>query len=144
MILDVFPKPFFYIKKGLNCASLFNQIGQRICVPAVNNNIATTASPATCSTNNFYFVQSTDSCNSISAIFSITTANLQSLNPGLNCLTLPFGQRICVPSLNNVVTPAPINCPNTYTIFSGDSCANIAGAFRTTIAGLQQLNPSKL
>ena len=67
--------------KGLNCANIIASIGQRICVPAVNNNIATTASPGT-------------------------------------------------------------NCVNFYTIFSGDTCDNIAGAFRTTVTGLQQLNPS--
>ena len=115
-------------------------MGQRICVPYVNNNIVTTATPASCSTGNFYFVASTDSCTSISSIFSITTANLQLLNPSLNCLALPVGQRICVPFLNTV-TSSPTTCPNFYTIFSGDTCTNIAGAFQTTIAGLQQLNP---
>ena len=62
----------------------------------------------------------------------------------LNCVTLPIGQRICVPSVNNNVAPSPTTCSTGffYTIFSGDTCANIAGAFRTTVAGLQQLNPS--
>jgi hypothetical protein len=68
---------------------------------------------------------------------------------GLNCASLPIGQRICVPSVNNnnnqftTASPFPSNCQNFYTIFSGDTCTNIAGAFRTTIAGLQQLNPGK-
>ena len=91
----------------------------------MNNNIVTTASPvSTCSTNNFYFVQSTDTCSSISAFFGLTTANLQFLNPGLNCLALPIGQRICVPAINNnvVTTASPATACSTnnfYTIFSG-------------------------
>ena len=62
---------------------------------------------------------------------------------GLNCASLQIGQRICVPIVNNnVVTPTPgVTCSNFYTIFQGDTCDNIAGAFRTSIAGLQQLNP---
>ena len=65
----------------------------------------------------------------------------------MNCNSLPIGQRICVPAVNNniVTTASPINnCPNFYTIFSGDTCTNIAAAFRTTVAGLQALNPGKI
>ena len=116
-------------------------IGQRICVPAVNNNVVTTALPPTaCSTGNFYVITSFDSCTSIGTTFGTTGTTIQQLNPNLNCVSLPLpaGQRICVPNNSNVQN----TCTNFYTIFSGDTCINIAGAFRTTIAGLQQLNPS--
>ena len=121
----------------LNCASLV--AGQRICVPYVNNNIVT-PSPNTCS--NFYTIFSGDTCNNIAGAFRTTTANLQALNPGLNCQSLSIGQRICVPTVNNNITPQVV-CANFYTIFSGDTCNNIAGAFRTTTANLVTLNPGK-
>ena len=123
----------------MSCNNL--PIGQRICVPFVNNNVITTASPSTCSTGNSYVIASFDSCTSIGTTFGTTATIIQQLNPTLNCfsLPLPLNQRICVPNSNNV----QLTCSNFYTIFSGDTCANIAGAFRTTIAGLQQLNPGK-
>ncbi len=75
----------------------------------------------------------------------IKTIIFKLLKKGLNCAALPIGSRICVPSVNNNNIINPQSACNTgffYTIFSGDTCANIAGAFRITVAGLQQLNPS--
>ena len=64
---------------------------------------------------------------------------------GLNCAALTVGQRLCVPSVNNNnnVNPFVATCStgNFYTVFSGDTCDNIAGAFRTTTTFLIQLNP---
>ena len=69
---------------------------------------------------------------------------------GLNCAGLIVGQRLCVPSVsnnnnNNNVNPSQTTCStgNFYTVFSGDTCDNIAGAFRTTSQFLIQLNPGK-
>ena len=59
---------------------------------------------------------------------------------------MQVGQRLCVPNVNtNLILPVPIvptaTCTsNFYTIFSGDTCTNIAAAFRTTVANLQQVN----
>ena len=136
------------LNPSLNCAFSL-PAGTQICVPFVNNNIiSTTASPiinaATCATNNFYTIFSGDICDNIAGAFKTTTATLLQLNPGLNCAALSVGQRICVPSVSSSSGFQPIQtvcANNVYTVFSGDTCDNIAGAFRTTTALLVQLNP---
>jgi peptidoglycan DL-endopeptidase LytF len=101
---------------------------------------------------NFYTINTADTCDNIAAAFRTTTSNLQLLNPSLNCANLPpitAGSQICVPYVNNnimsttSVSPVSATCTtNTfYTIFSGDICDNIAGAFKTTTQNLLQLNP---
>ena len=125
------------LNPSLNCAS--PATGQQICVPYVNNNIVTPSPTTTCS--NFYTVFSGDTCDNIAGAFRTTTANLLTLNPGLNCQSLSIGQRLCVPAVNNNNISPQVVCANFYTIFSGDTCDNIAGAFRTTTAFLLQLNP---
>lgn len=117
-------------------------IGQKICVPSVN--IVTTISPTvTCSTGNTYVINSFDSCTSIGTQFGTTGIIIQQLNSNLNCFSLPLpaGQRICVPSTSNIQRTCSTG--NFYTLFSGDTCENVAGAFRTTVSILQQLNIGK-
>ena len=139
---------FKKLNPGLNCNNL--QVGQKLCVPSVNNNnnngFIPIVTPSTTTCTNFYTVFSGDSCQNIAGAFKTTIDGLQSLNPSLNCASLQVGSRICVPTVNSnsggsfipIVSP----CSNFYTVFSGDSCQNIAGAFRTTINNLQVLNPS--
>ena len=142
------------LNPSLNCASSppITPAGSQICVPYVNNNIMSTTSvspvvvAATCATNNFYTIFSGDLCDNIAGAFKTTTQNLLQLNPGLNCAALTVGQRICVPSSAagaNGFQPIQTVCTNFYTVFSGDTCDNIAGAFRTTTAFLIQLNTGK-
>lgn len=138
------------LNPSLNCASTLNT-GTQICVPYVNNNIISTTSSspiintATCVTNIFYTIFSGDICDNIAGAFNTNIATLLQLNPGLNCGALNVGQRICVPSSSSsggTFQPIQTVCANNvYTVFSGDTCDNIAGAFRTTTAFLLQLNP---
>ena len=88
--------------------------------------------------SSYYRVLLGDSCTSIAQAYVTTQANLQTLNPTLNCNSLPYNQLICVP------TPSQISlaCQTYYLTNAGDSCANIALAYNLNVAFLQILNPN--
>jgi LysM repeat protein len=79
-----------------------------------------------------YTVVSGDYCYAIGARYSISVAQLQSYNPGLNCNNLQIGQVLCV--------GASSSCP-TYTVKSGDYCYAIGQAYGISVAQLQSDNP---
>ena len=130
----------------LNCQSL--PVGQIICVPSLSTSSSSSSTLPTCA--NYYQLFVGDSCDTIAAAFRVSTQTLLSLNPSLNCQTLPVGQYICVPSLsnNNVVvatTPAATTfptCSNYYQLCSVDTCASISAAYGITLQQLYYLNPS--
>ena len=127
-------------------------IGARICVPSVNNNIINPQSA--CITGFFYTIFSGDTCTNIAGAFRSTLANLQQLNPSLNCAALTPGQRICVPriikkrSAKDIAVPAVFipspngGCSNFFGITSGDTCDTIANILKTSVTSLLTANPT--
>lgn len=124
----------------LNCAALIP--GTRICVPLVAPTTTTTTVINTVTCSNYYTIFSGDTCDNIAAAYRITTSYLISLNPTINCANLVAGLRICVPFGSTTTVINPVACSNYYTIFSGDTCDNIAAAYRITTAYLLSLNPT--
>lgn len=117
----------------------------------------------------FYFVQSGDTCASISSKKGITLAQFMSWNPAAksDCSGLWANTYACVsiightpPSTstkpittttktgNGVSTPTPIqtgmvtNCKTFYLVKSGDTCSTIATANKITIAKFISWNPA--
>jgi LysM repeat protein len=135
------------LNPGLNCQAL--PFLQLICVPLVNG-LSTQCS-------NYYRIYAVDSCVDISTAFNITTAALLTLNPGLNCNSLPIGQYICVPSVNvnffalstlpaiTTTTGTTIHVPSCqayYVLNVGDTCQNILNNYGISQTMLQILNPN--
>ncbi|KAL0948339.1 hypothetical protein HGRIS_010925 [Hohenbuehelia grisea] len=81
-----------------------------------------------------YTVVSGDSCSAIPQKNSISTHQLNKLNPNLNCNTLFVGQQLCV-------VDSAYNCQPVYTVKSGDSCWDIANTRGTTVDTLIANNP---
>ena len=69
---------------------------------------------------------------------------LLDLNPGLNCQSIPVGNRLCVPAVNtNVFIPTPsAQCQNYYTIHKDDTCDVVVSTFKTNLYTLYSLNPA--
>jgi LysM repeat protein len=106
------------ININLNCQSL--PIGQQICVPNIDT--VNPINPSTCA--NYYSLFAGDTCESIAVAYRITVQALLTLNPNLNCQSLPAGSLICVPSIDGNNQPSnPIQgCSFYYVLFSGDTC----------------------
>ena len=123
-------------------------VGQRICVPAVNNN----NNNAITNCQYFYTIFSGDTCSNIASAFRTTLANLQLINPGLNCVTPPVGTRICVPlvgfvkssaiAVPSIFIPSQNGCSNFYNIYPGDTCEIIASILQTNVNSLILANPT--
>ncbi|XDG02515.1 hypothetical protein ABKA04_002130 [Annulohypoxylon sp. FPYF3050] len=104
----------------------------------------------------FYTVQSGDSCAAIEGMFAISFADLYSWNPsiGSNCENLWLGYAYCVSAPPSSTTSggsgpaAPTqsgeaaNCNKYYTVQSGDSCDKIESQFDITFQQLYQWNPA--
>ena len=81
----------------------------------------------------------------VAAAFRISVQVLLSLNPNLNCQSLPVGQQICVPSIDAAfsTSPNPIPlCSYYYTLSAGDTCDSIVAAYQTNIQAILSINPN--
>lgn len=119
------------LNPGLKCAELHPD--QILCVPLL---FSTTSTPSQCKL--FYLVYEDDTCETIADAYKITRSLLVKLNPSLDCNRMPISEKICVSGGE----PSHVrSCDNKYTVYPGDSCANIAHAFKITLSQLMELNP---
>lgn len=150
-------------------------VGDYVCVGTAASTISTTMSttsgngistPTPIQTgiasncDEFYLVQSGDSCAAIAASYSISVTDFYSWNPAVksDCTMLIVGDYVCVgtktstvsattvptTSGNGISTPTPIqtgmvsNCNKFYLVQSGDSCEYILQSsltpFSTTLS----------
>ncbi|TFK69201.1 hypothetical protein BDN72DRAFT_624535 [Pluteus cervinus] len=82
-------------------------------------------------------------CYDIATAAKITTAQLTSFNPGLNCNTIVPGQRLCISSgtlPDTTPKPNPDGSCATYTPVAGDYCAIIATKYGITTDKIEQFN----
>jgi LysM repeat protein len=171
---------------GSSCATL--DVDDYVCIDILGYTITsvpastTTTSPAdgistptpiqtgmvsTC--NNFYLVQSGDTCASIVATAGISLANFYAWNPavGSTCAYLDLGDYVCIgiigstattssstvritatlPS-NGIPTPTPYqtgmatNCDKFHLVVSGDQCGNLATQYGISLAQFYSWNPA--
>ncbi|OJJ66409.1 hypothetical protein ASPBRDRAFT_666024 [Aspergillus brasiliensis CBS 101740] len=154
---------------GSDCNSaLFKGLGyydiRAICVgvgststgsPTTTSSVAApTQTGITADCQEFYTVESGDTCTSIEAQFGITFGEFYSWNPsiGSGCTNLWLGYAYCVKSTQSTATATgpdgPVqtgiasNCDAYYTVASGDSCAAIESRYDLTFAQLYQWNPA--
>jgi len=119
---------------GVNPNNL--QIGQTICIPGV------IPPPTTCPTGTFaYVVKAGDTFFLLAQRFGTTVATLQSLNPTVNPNDLVVGSTLCIPGAAPPVTTCPAGSAP-YTIQAGDTLANLATRFQTTVAAILAVNPA--
>ncbi|KAH7094130.1 hypothetical protein BKA62DRAFT_625535, partial [Auriculariales sp. MPI-PUGE-AT-0066] len=78
-----------------------------------------------------YTVVSGDGCFAIAENAKITLAQLQALNPDLNCDTLGVGDGVCL----------FLPCQTSYVVQSGDWCAKIQDEQQVSADLLSSLNP---
>lgn len=121
------------LNPGLKCTTSL-QPGQVLCVPLLFS--TTTPSPPC---HMLYLVYKDDTCETVTDAYKISKSQLKRLNPGLDCRKLPAGEKICV-SGSLLDEPSTRTCDNRYTVYPGDSCANIAQAFRISRVQLLLLN----
>ncbi|KAK4666249.1 hypothetical protein QC763_0070920 [Podospora pseudopauciseta] len=135
--------------------------------PTTPGNGITTPTPTQATIVNncdeFYFVVSGDTCESVAAKHGITQAQFLSWNPsvGSTCTGLWGNAYACVSIIghtptkpttttsagNGIATPTPIqpnmvkNCDLFYKVKSGDTCAAIAASKGITVAQFTSWNP---
>lgn len=87
-------------------------------------------------------VKSGDTCWLISSSNSISSSELQDLNPpGIDCDKLKIGQAVCISRKveNEISKPESPSC-KTVTVKPGDTCFDIATVNGITVSQLQELN----
>lgn len=110
---------------GLDPNRLF--IGQQICIPVLR--------PPVCP-GFIYTIAAGDNIFSLAARYNTTVQAILQANPGLDPNRLFIGQQICIP------VPQPPTCPGfIYTAVAGDTLANLARRFNTTVQAILQANP---
>jgi len=125
------------LNPGLDCTNL--QRGQVLCLQSSSTpaptSIPTSAPMPTLPPGSCYVqhtVASAETCTTISTNAGITSIQLSSLNPGLDCSNLAIGQVLCI-------TKSP--CSATYTVQHGDNCFAISQANHLSLTTLQWYNP---
>lgn len=103
--------------------------GQVICIPQVQ--------PPCPAGSTTYVIRSGDTLASIARRFNTTVQALLAINPGIIPEMLYIGQVICVPQ---PVSGCPIGT-SPYEIKAGDTLANIAARFNTTVGAILNTNP---
>lgn len=104
-------------------------IGQVICVPQ--------AQPTCPPGSTTYVIRSGDTLTNIARRFNTTVQAILTANPGIIPENLYIGQEICVPQ---PVSTCPIGT-SPYEIKGGDTIANIAVRFNTTVQAILNANP---
>ncbi|KAF8556072.1 hypothetical protein OG21DRAFT_1409818 [Imleria badia] len=98
--------------------------------------VAQAAFPANCDRN--VTVAAGDTCNSISAMYNVSTYQLAAVNTGIidpNCDNLYVGEVICLGITGQ-------DCSTTYIAQYGDTCIGIAGAYNISESTLLTNNPN--
>ncbi|KAJ5710396.1 hypothetical protein N7488_004552 [Penicillium malachiteum] len=114
----------------------------------------------------FYLVESGDTCEAIAAAANITLAQFYAWNPavGSSCADLWVGDYVCIDSsvtitttvsatttssgASGISTPSPIQtgmtstCDEFYLVVSGDTCAEILSDWDITLAEFYAWNPA--
>ncbi|KAG8711766.1 hypothetical protein FRC08_015475 [Ceratobasidium sp. 394] len=103
----------------------------------VNEVICTTPRPAgtpsTACTRNYAIVPG-DTCNNIAAKNSLTSLQLQSINPSLNCNTLGVGNTLCS------FSPSLSICPKLLQVVANDTCYGLATAVQMSVDEWKSIN----
>lgn len=120
--------------------------------------------------DDFYLVQSGDSCSAIATAFDISLDNFYAWNPavGDTCTSLDLGDWVCIglqgsaptqtittkptstttTAGNNIATPTPVqtgmvsDCDDFYLVQSGDTCSVIAADFDISLTDFYAWNPA--
>jgi len=107
-------------------------VGSTLCIPGA-------VPPGVCPAGSFaYTVQPGDTLFLLAQRFGTTVAAIQALNPTVDPNNLVVGSTLCIPGA------APPTCPAgsaPYTIQAGDTLANLATRFQTTVAAILAVNP---
>ncbi|KAJ7918372.1 hypothetical protein B0H13DRAFT_290146 [Mycena leptocephala] len=90
----------------------------------------------------FATVASGSTCFSIAQAAGITTDQLLSFNPGLDCSVLALGQKLCISSgtLPGQPQQNPDGSCATYTTVPNDSCSAIGVKLSITVANIETWN----
>lgn len=124
-------KNLYAINPGLNCYGL--EVGRRICTPPPSYQSPIIYEPAqkimykptilpykcTC----YYQIVPGDTCEIIAKVYKTNIGELQSLNPGLNCIYLQYGRQICV---NSGEYTTYSQCRLNYSLQKGDTCYTLS------------------
>ncbi|CAI5973743.1 unnamed protein product [Closterium sp. NIES-64] len=91
----------------------------------------------------FYSWSSNDTCAAVADGFDLTVADLEALNPGVNCTgkikKLPaVNQQVCVQEGNGADFPM---CTQFYTVLPSDNCNTIMKRFKLSHLSFYALNP---
>ena len=62
-----------------------------------------------------------DTCEIIAKVYKTSVDELQSMNPGLNCIYVQYGRQICVNS-GEYTTPQTSQCRVNFNLKEGDTC----------------------
>ncbi|KAL7746162.1 hypothetical protein RI367_008533 [Sorochytrium milnesiophthora] len=126
--------------QGLNCNAI--SPGQKLCVSPGTLPLPPPNGDGSCRVTS---VQAGDWCQKIADGAGLTLAQLQQLNPGMDCGKIAPGDRLCVSRGNLPPPPLPQGNPDgtckVSTVQSGDWCQKIANGAGVTLSQLQQLNP---
>jgi phage tail protein X len=95
------------------------------------------------SCDQFYFVQTGDTCDAIAQKYGTTAAAIESMNPGVgsDCTAMQASVYLCIALIdqpdkttNNIQTPSPVqpgmvrDCDNFAYVSQGQTCAEVASA----------------
>ncbi|KAF9048363.1 glycoside hydrolase [Hymenopellis radicata] len=103
--------------------------------------VAWCAGPTLAADCSFATVASGSTCFSIAQAAGITTDQLLSFNPGLDCSALALGQKLCITA--GTLPGQPQQNPDgstQYTTVPNDSCSAIGVKFSITVADLETWN----
>jgi N-acetylmuramoyl-L-alanine amidase len=129
--------------------------GQVLTIPGGSGTaepVATSQNQTGSSTQSSYTVQSGDTLSKIAARFGVSIWDLAELNGIGNIDLIIVGQVLQIPGAQ-ASTPAPDPAPSApapvpasstsgYTVQAGDTLAQIAARFNTSVSALLELNPS--
>ncbi|KAG8766235.1 hypothetical protein FRC12_007006 [Ceratobasidium sp. 428] len=108
------------------CTNIY--VGEVICTAPKS-----TTAPSTACTRNYAVVPG-DTCNNIAAKNSLTSLQLTSINPSLNCNTLGVGNSLCS------FSPSLSICPQLVKVVANDTCFGLATAVQMSLDEWKSIN----